>query len=104
MGYSAMSKVIGEKQSIFSHDGCITTLQDVRYVPKSRYNLISLGALHGEGFNFSSEGDIMEVSKHAQVKFQAERVGNVYMLRNSEVTVGGLQLSSASRSEVMEQS
>ena len=38
------------------------------------------------------------------MKFQAERVSDVYMLRNSEVTVGGLQLSSASRSEVVEQS
>ena len=45
----------------------------------------------------------MKVSKGAHVKFQAERVGNVYILQNSEVTVGGLQLSSASRAEIMEQ-
>jgi len=32
------------------------------------------------------------------------RVGNVYMLRNSKVTVGGLQLSSASKAVVVEQS
>ena len=38
------------------------------------------------------------------MKFQAERVGNVYMLRHLKVTVGVLQLSSASRSEVVEQS
>ena len=44
----------------------------------------------------------MKVFKEAHVMFQAERVGNVYMLRNSEVIVGGLQLSSASRSEVVE--
>ena len=41
-------------------------------------------------FNFSSEGDLMDVFKEAHVKFQAERVRNVHMLRNSEVTVGGL--------------
>jgi len=46
----------------------------------------------------------MEVSEDAQVKFQAERVSNVYMLRNSEVIVGGLQLSSASILEIVEQS
>jgi len=46
----------------------------------------------------------MEVFKDAHVKFQVECVDDVYMLRNSEVTVGGLQLSSASRSEVVEQS
>ena len=45
----------------------------------------------------------MEVSKEAHVKFQAERVGNVYMLQNSEVTVGVLQLSSASEATVVEQ-
>jgi len=75
------SKVIGEGTIQFrSHDGCITTPQGVRHVLKSRYNFISLGALHREGFNFSSKGDLMEVSKEVHVKFQAERVGNVYML------------------------
>jgi len=38
------------------------------------------------------------------VKFQAERVNNVYMLQNSNVTVRGLQLSSASEATIMEQS
>jgi len=35
--------------------------------------------------------------------FQAERVSNVYMLQNLKVTVGGLQLSSSSEVEVVEQ-
>ena len=46
----------------------------------------------------------MKVSKEAHVKFQAERVDNVYVLRNLKVTVGGLQLSSASKAAVVEQS
>ena len=46
----------------------------------------------------------MKVSKEAHVIFQVERVGNVYMLRNSEVIVGGLQLSSVSKAVVVEQS
>ena len=46
----------------------------------------------------------MKVSKEAHVIFQAECVGNVYMLQNSDVTVGGLQLSSASKVVVVEQS
>ena len=82
---------------------CITTLQGVCHVPESRYNLISLGALQKEGFCFSSKG-LMEVSKETHVMFQAERFGNVYMLQNSEVTVGGLQLSLASKGVVVEQS
>jgi len=40
----------------------------------------SLGVLQSEGFSFSSEGDLMEVSKEAHVKFQVEHVGNVYVL------------------------
>ena len=38
------------------------------------------------------------------MKFQAERIGYAYMLRKSEVTVAGLQLSSPSKAEVVEQS
>ena len=87
-----------------SHDECITTLQGVCHVPESRYNLISLGALHRKGFIFCSKGDLIEVFKEAHMKFQAERVDNVYMLRNSEVTVGGLQLSLASKAVNIEQS
>ena len=87
-----------------SHDGRITTLQGVHHIPESRYNLISLGALYREGFCFSSKGDLMEVFKEALVMFQAESVSNVYMLRNSEVTISGLQLFSASKVVVVEQS
>ena len=47
---------------------------------------------------------ILWIFKEAHVKFQAERVADAYMLWNLEVTVGRLQLSSASRSEVVEQS
>ena len=77
MRNSATSKVIGEGTvQFYSHDGCITILQGVHHVSKSRYNLISLGILHEEGFNFSFEGDLIEVFKDTQVKFQAERVDN----------------------------
>ena len=46
----------------------------------------------------------MKVFKDAHVIFQAEHVGNVYMLQNSKVTVSGLQLSSTSEATVVEQS
>ena len=70
MGNFATSKVNSEGTIQFrSHDGCITTLQGVHHVPDSRYNHISLGALHREGFCSSSKGDLMKVSKEAYVKF-----------------------------------
>jgi len=74
MRNSATNKVIGEETIQFcSHDGCITTLQGVCHVP-ARYNLIYLGALQSEWFNFSSESDLMKVSKEAHVKFQGHSV------------------------------
>ena len=81
-----------------------TTLQGVRHVLESRDILISLRALQGEGLYFSWKGDLMEVSKEAHMKFQAERVGNMCMLQNLKVTVGGLQLSSALKAAVVQQS
>ena len=46
----------------------------------------------------------MKIFKEAHVMFQTERVGNVYMLQNSEVIVSGLQLFSASKAVVVKQS
>ena len=70
MENSATSKVISEVTIQFRfHDGCITTLQGIRHVLESRYNLISLVILHKEGFNFSSEGDLMKIFKDTHVKF-----------------------------------
>ena len=44
----------------------------------------------------------MKVFKDVHMKFQAECVSDIYMLRNLKVIVGGLQLYSASRAEVVE--
>jgi len=46
----------------------------------------------------------MKAVKDAHVKFQAEHVGNIYMLQNSKVIIGRLQLSVTSSSEIVEQS
>jgi len=86
--------VINEGTIYFhSHDGCIASLQSVRRVFESRYNLISLETLHREGFYFSFECDLTEASKEAHVKFQAECVGDIYMFQNSKDIVGGMRLS-----------
>ena len=64
MGNSATRTVIDEGTIQFRYcNGCITTLQDIHHVPDSKYNHISFEALQGEVFNFSSEGDLMEVFK-----------------------------------------
>ena len=64
MENSIASKVTGEGTiQLHSHNGCITTLQGVCYVPESMYNFIPLRVLHGEVFNFSSEGDLMNFQR-----------------------------------------
>jgi len=63
-----------------------------------------LGALHREGFQFRSDGGLMEVSKEARVTFATKLVGNVYELQGSCVTSGGVNISSSSKSEVVKQS
>ena len=64
MENSATSNVIGKGKIQFrSHDRCITTLQGVRPVFESKYNLISLGTLHEEGFSFSFEGDLINFQR-----------------------------------------
>ena len=57
-----------------------------------------------EGFYFSSKGDLLKISKETHVMYQAERIGNVYILRNLKVTVGRLLLSSASKAVIVKQS
>ena len=46
----------------------------------------------------------MNVSKEARVTFAAKLVSNVYELQGSRVTSGGVQIFSASKSEVVEYS
>ena len=105
MANSSRSKVVGKGSIQFrSHDGYVTILHGVSHVPGSRCNLISLGALHREGFQFRSDCGLMEISKMACVTFAAKLVGNVYELQGSWVISGGVQISSASKSEIVKQS
>lgn len=45
------------------HDGSYKILQQVRYVPDLKRNLISLGTLESNGHSFKSENGIMRVLK-----------------------------------------
>ena len=44
-------------------DGVIRTLCNVRHVPNLRKNLISLGTLDSNSFNYKSANGVMKVSK-----------------------------------------
>jgi len=105
IGNSVTSKVIAEGTIQFrSHDGCITSRQGVRYVPDQDTISSFLETYIEKGFVSIRKVILWKFSKETNVMFQADRVSNVYMLRNSEVTVGGLQLSLASKAVIVEQS
>jgi len=73
MGNSILNKVIGKETiQLWSHDGYIITFQGVHHIPKSRYNFISLRTLHGEGFSFSSEGDLMKVFQRSPCEVSSQ--------------------------------
>ena len=53
-------------------------LQDVRYMPRARRNLISLGALHGKGYLFHVDRDTltMRIVKNKEVVMKAGRTSS----------------------------
>lgn len=58
-----MNYHLNETNKNFIDNGCEQTLNDVKYIAKSRKNLIFLGSPHENGFIYKSDGDmnIMEV-------------------------------------------
>ncbi|KAL8142902.1 hypothetical protein V2J09_015934 [Rumex salicifolius] len=50
---------------VLMHDGIIRTLTEVRHIPALKNNLISLGTLHVNGFDYKSDSDCVKVSKGA---------------------------------------
>ncbi|KAL8139953.1 hypothetical protein V2J09_005974 [Rumex salicifolius] len=47
---------------VHMHDGIIRTLTEVRYISALKKNLISLGTLHVNEFNYKSDSDYVKVS------------------------------------------
>ena len=66
MGNVASCKVVGIGNiKIKMFDGVVRTLGDVRHVPDLSKNLISLGTLDCNRFNYKSTSGVMKVSKDA---------------------------------------
>ena len=71
-------------------DGVIRTLYDVRHVPNLGKNLISLGTLDDNGFNYKSSNGVMKVSKGVLTVMKWQKlVGNIYKLMGTTI-VGGV--------------
>ena len=64
MGNDATCKVVRIRNiEVKMFDGFIRTLCDFRHVPDLRKNLILLGTLDGNGFNYKSANGVMKGSK-----------------------------------------
>jgi hypothetical protein len=74
---------IGSVQ-IKAHDGMTRTLQNMRYIPGMRRNLISLSTLDAEGFKYSSSGGVLKVSKGSLVCLVGDmNSAKLYVIRGS---------------------
>lgn len=77
------------------HDGIIRTLAKVRHVPDMKNNLISLGTLDSQGYEFSSNGGVLRVSKGSVVVIKGELIcPKLYVLQGSTV-VGATSVASS---------
>ena len=83
-------------------DDVVRTLYDVRYVPKLRRNLISVGVLDSNGFCYKFESGIMKVSKGVMTVMKAHKtVGNIYRLLGITVVGGATSIEFESDSTIL---
>ncbi|KAL0552306.1 hypothetical protein IC582_011414 [Cucumis melo] len=71
---------------ISTHDGMVRILTNVRYVPKLKRNLISLGELDRSGCTIKSEIGVMKVTKGSLVKLRGTLRHGLYVLEGTTVS------------------
>lgn len=70
------------------HDGADRILEQMRYVPELKRNLISLGTLESNGYAFKSDNGNLKVPRGSLVVMRAVRKNSLYTLLGNTV-VGG---------------
>jgi len=63
------------------HDGSCRTLSSVRHVPELKRNLISLGNLDRNGYNFKGDGGVLRVSRGSLICMRASLQNGIYILQ-----------------------
>ena len=79
------------------HDGVDMILNDVRHIPDMRKNLISLGTLHANSFNYRSDDnrEILRVTKGVLTMMKGKRTTrNIYKLLWNTVVGGAAAVES----------
>ena len=86
MGNDATCPVIGiGTVKIKMFDGVVRVLNNVRYVPNLRKNLISIGVLDDLGYSYSLKGGIMRITKGALMVREGRKVSTLYRLIENTV-------------------
>ena len=86
MGNDATCSVIGiGTMKIKMFDGVVRVLNNVRYVPNLRKNLISIGVLDDLGYSYSLKGGIMRITKGALMVREGRKVSTLYRLIENTV-------------------
>ena len=62
------------------HDGTVKDLKEVRFIPKMKTNLISLGTLEASGYTITLKDDGLKVSLKNMVVMKGIRRKNLYFL------------------------
>ena len=79
------------------HDGIIRILNDVRHIPDMRKNLIFLGTLHANSFNYRSDNDkeILRVTKGVLTVMKGKwTTENIYKLLGNTIVGGAAAVES----------
>ena len=66
-------------------DGVVRVLSNVKYVPDLRKNLILLGVLDDLSYSYSSNGEIMKITKGALMVMKGQKVSTLYKLIGNTV-------------------
>jgi hypothetical protein len=84
MGNGIPYKIVGVGSiRIRMFDGIVRELAYVRYVPKIKSNLISLGVLYSCGYNYKVQGGALILSKGSLVVMKTTKVDNLYKMEGS---------------------
>ena len=71
------------------YDGIEKIIQDVRFVPNLKRNLVSLDKLDRKGYLFRGENGTLEVMKDSRIVMRGVRKHGLYSLEG-EVVVGSV--------------
>ncbi|ONK81628.1 uncharacterized protein A4U43_C01F31260 [Asparagus officinalis] len=84
------------------HDGVVRELNEVRFVPQLKMNLISVRALEAKGFKMTFENAVAKVTKGSLVVMNRVRSRNLYYLKGStEIGQLDLAISEANESRLL---